>query len=148
MNKLTAGVIINFLVFAIGVCYPIVMLVTWDDNLEPDIVTYRIYYGLQSRNYCTNHDLGMRYTNLLIRVPGTEISNSIYRSTRTNTPVVDFPWTTNNFPAKLYFAATAVNAIGLESDYSPEVELFVKGSEFSPSPPLDFNIFIIGFTNF
>lgn len=69
-------------------------MIEWDANAEPDIAGYRVYFGLQSRQYESVVDVGLA-TQMLI--PALE-------------------------PGRLfYFAVTAYNTDGLESDFSDEV---------------------------
>lgn len=73
-----------------------VMQVTlvWDPNIEPDLEGYKCYYGLDSRNY--------EYTVVV--------------GDQTVCTVTDLE------PGETYyFAVTAYNTVGLESDYSEEV---------------------------
>jgi hypothetical protein len=66
----------------------------WDPNSEPDLAGYRLYYGTASRSYYRT-----------VEVAGG-----------TSVPVADLdPGTT------YYFAVTAYNTAGLESDFSNEV---------------------------
>lgn len=65
----------------------------WDANKEPN-VRYRLYVGTSSRNYHTNYDAGSLTTFAVKNLSAT------------------IPY---------YFAATARNSAGLESDYSNEV---------------------------
>ena len=72
--------------------------VTWDDNTEPDLFVYRVYYGLESRNYIWVVDVGLK----------TE-------------------WNLDHLQSgiKHYFAVTAYDNSFNESDYSDEVSLIV-----------------------
>jgi hypothetical protein len=66
----------------------------WDQNTEPDLAGYKVYYGLSSRNYDSSVDVGNQTTCTLTNLdPGTTY----------------------------YIAATAYNTQGLESDFSNEV---------------------------
>lgn len=65
----------------------------WNKNPESDIAGYRVYYGTTSRTYTTVVNVG-NYTSCLI---------SGLRTNRT-----------------YYFACTAYNTSGLESNYSAE----------------------------
>jgi fibronectin type 3 domain-containing protein len=71
---------------------------TWDANSEPDLTHYIVYWGTESGKYTVNSgNIG------LVTVYTKEI-----------TPPVDSKIT-------YYFAVTAVDTSGLESDYSNEV---------------------------
>lgn len=78
----------------------------WDPNVEPDLAGYRVYYGLGSRNYDHVMEVGKVTTCV---VTGLEQGRTYY------------------------FAATAVNAANLESDYSNEVSAALS---ISNQPPL------------
>ena len=75
----------------------------WDPSTSPDVVDYRIYFGTNSHHYCgaTNAGLNLQHTIVL--------PNS----------------------GRWFFAATAVDANGNESDFSNEVEKDAK-----PEPPV------------
>ena len=66
----------------------------WDQNSEPDIVGYRIYYGQESRSYTNVVDVG-NYTSCVI----ADLEDG----------------------ETYYFAATAYNTDGFESGYSNEI---------------------------
>jgi hypothetical protein len=66
----------------------------WDPNTEPDLAGYRIYYGLLSDQYSFSVDVGNR----------TSYTLSNLESAKT-----------------YYFAATAYDQYGDESDFSDEV---------------------------
>lgn len=71
------------------------IILTWDPNSEPDISHYIVYWGTESGNYTSNSGntgLGTRYER-------------------------DIPDDGQTY----YFAVTAVNEAGLESDFSNEV---------------------------
>jgi hypothetical protein len=71
----------------------------WDQNTEPDLAGYKVYYGLSSRNYDSSFDVGNQTTCTLTDLePGTTY----------------------------YIAATAYNTQGLESDFSNEVTFCVQ----------------------
>ena len=79
---------------------------TWDANPETDIAGYRVYWGLGSRSYTTNATSGL---NLANTVSGLADSTTYY------------------------FAVTAFNTSGLESDFSNEVT--VTTATPRPAPP-------------
>jgi hypothetical protein len=65
----------------------------WDANTETDLAGYKVYVGTASRTYGTPFTIG------------TQTTYSV----------------TNLQPGTYYFAVTALNSSGLESDYSNEV---------------------------
>lgn len=67
---------------------------TWDPSPDPNVTGYRLYYGIAARNY----------TNIIDNGSMTAITVSNMN-----------PCTT------FYFAATAYDGIGMESDYSDEI---------------------------
>jgi len=80
----------------LGVVGPASVSLAWDRNPEADVVGYRIYYGLSSLQYTSSMNVGNLTTGV---VPG--LSNGV-------------PY---------FFAVTALDATGLESDYSSEVSV-------------------------
>ena len=67
---------------------------TWDPNSEPDLAGYRVYYGTKTLTYTNMTDVGSAVN---LAIPGL-------------VPGVTY-----------FFAVTAYNQLGLESDYSLEV---------------------------
>jgi hypothetical protein len=81
----------------------------WDQNSEPDIAGYRIYYGQESRSYTNVVDVG-NYTSCVIA---------------------------NLEDGETYFfAATAYNADACESDYSSEVSHTGSSTNITNEPPV------------
>jgi hypothetical protein len=78
----------------------------WDQNTEPDVAGYRVYYGLGSRNYDHVMEVG-NCTSCV--VTGLEQGRTYY------------------------FAATAVNTAAIESDFSNEVSAALSTSNQPPS---------------
>jgi len=78
----------------------------WDANTEPDLAGYKIYYGVQTRDYPVSIDVGnvTEYT-----IQGQDVY-TVY-----------------------YYAATAYDTDGNESDFSNEV--VYKIDTTSPMPP-------------
>jgi hypothetical protein len=66
----------------------------WDPSPSPDAAGYNVYYGVGSRTYTNKIDVGKATS---VRISGLQ------------------PTT------RYYFAATAYDIAGLESDFSPEV---------------------------
>jgi len=81
----------------------------WDHSPDAGVVGYHIYTGATSRNYTNRTSVG--YTNQ------ASISNL-------------------NDGTKYYFAATAFNSAGLESDYSNEAEYTTPGGNTNPPAAL------------
>lgn len=73
----------------------------WDANPETDIVGYIVYYGSASRNYTNAVNVGNVTTNMVIGL----VDGVTY-----------------------FFAVTAYNTNGLESDFSDEVSCCGVGS--------------------
>ena len=82
----------------------------WDANTEPDISGYKVYFGIESGNYTDSIDVG----NITTATIDSLIEGMTY-----------------------YFAVTAYNEAGLESDYSNEV---VFGVPISNKPPFAENL--------
>jgi fibronectin type 3 domain-containing protein len=70
------------------------VILEWDPNTEPDLDGYRIYYGEASGIYSKNIDIGNTTTCTVVNLERGKT---------------------------YYFAATAYNILGLESDFSTEV---------------------------
>ena len=77
----------------------------WDPNAEPDLAGYRVYYGLGSRNYDKVMEVGSSTSCV---VTGLEQGRTYY------------------------FAATAVNAANVESDFSNEVSAALSTTNQAP----------------
>jgi hypothetical protein len=82
----------------------------WSPSPDTNVVGYRVYYGVASRTYTNMVDVGAA-TN-------ATISGLVEGST-------------------YYFAATAYNILGLESDYSAEVFYTVPGGPVNQPPTLN-----------
>ena len=81
----------------------------WDPSPDPNVTGVNVYYGVQSRGY----------TNFLILGNTTSVSISNLAS-----------------GSIYYFAATTVNAVGLESDFSDEASYFAPPAT-NQAPTLD-----------
>jgi hypothetical protein len=80
---------------------------SWDGNSEPDIAGYKVYHGTASRAYTVTRDAGN---------------------------VITYKITGLTYGQMYYFAVTALDTQGLESDYSNEV--FTDGvTGFKPGAP-------------
>jgi len=99
MKKLRISHSLSFCVFFIFLVIPSLagaasVKLAWDPSTEEDLAGYKIYYGYDSRNYNTSIDVGKTTT---FQVTGLEYDQTYY------------------------FAVTAYNTSGLESDYSNEI---------------------------
>jgi hypothetical protein len=83
--------------------------IEWDPNPEPDVVSYKVYHGTDSRAY--------GFTNEVANSTQCVISNL-------------------QIEATYYFAVTAINLSGLESDFSEELRYSAieEGIEADVSP--------------
>ncbi|MFO1477825.1 MAG: Ig-like domain-containing protein [Verrucomicrobiota bacterium] len=82
----------------------------WDASSDTNVVGYRVYYGVASRTY----------TNMV------DVGNT---TTATITNLAD--------GTTYYFAATAYNGVGLESDYSNESAYTTPGGAGNTAPTLN-----------
>lgn len=80
----------------------------WDSSADPSVVGYKVYYGVGTRNYTNSVSAGSATT--------LTVSNLVVGTT-------------------YYFAATAYDTNGIESDYSTEV----SGSVALPNQPPTLN---------
>jgi hypothetical protein len=94
---LTITVLVTFVIipsYSIQKAHAAEITLAWDQNSEPDIAGYRIYYGQESRSYTNVVDVG-NYTSCVI----ADLEDG----------------------ETYYFAATAYNTEGYESGYSNEI---------------------------
>jgi hypothetical protein len=82
----------------------------WSPSPDTNVVGYRVYYGVASRTYTNMVDVGA-VTNATI---GGLVEGKTY-----------------------YFAATAYNILGLESDYSAEISYTIPGGSVNQAPTLN-----------
>ncbi|TFG38142.1 MAG: hypothetical protein E4H46_00355, partial [Desulfobacterales bacterium] len=87
---------------------------SWTPNSEANLAGYKIYYGTASRNYSTSEDVG----------------NPAPVDGKITATLTGF-----NAGGTYYFAATAYDTDGFESDYSTEVVWTAPASD----PPPDVN---------
>lgn len=80
--------------------------VLWDPNTEPDLAGYRVYYGTSSRNYSVMIDVG--------NVTSCQINNLTQG-------------------VRYFFAVTAYDTAGNESDFSEEVSTLILGDRTPPT---------------
>ena len=78
---------------------------TWDDNHDPDLAGYRIYYGKATRNYSCHHDVGRMTHHTIV---GLEAGMTYY------------------------FAATAYDSYGNESGFSEELVYRIQPANHPP----------------
>jgi fibronectin type 3 domain-containing protein len=108
MKNITNKVVLLFTLFVAILIGPKINAASvglaWDANTEPDLAGYKVYYGTASRNYTNTVTLGL--------VTTYTVTNVFYDITT-------------------YFAVTAFNSAGLESEFSNEVSATVA----TPQPP-------------
>lgn len=98
---------------------PVWVQLAWDASTDASVTGYRLWYGVASRNYTNTLDVQNKTT-------GT-ISN-LLASTR------------------YYFAATAYNAAGLESDWSAEINYLTPDQPRPTNAPAQLHIGTNGIT--
>ncbi len=86
---------------------------SWLQNTEPNLSGYKIYYGTASRTYTSNLDIGLL----------TPVNGRIHGTVTGLTTGTTY-----------YFAATAYNSEGNESDYSDEI-VYTVAAAGSTTPP-------------
>ena len=92
--------ILLFLICSTTQLFPADISLAWDASVTPGVVGYKVYYGNASRTYITNIPIG---TQTAYTVTG--LANGTY-----------------------YFAVTAFDAAGNESDFSNEVSQVIGSS--------------------
>ena len=88
------------IVLTCAVTFAQTVKVKWHLNTEEDLAGYKVYYGLQSRNYFESVNSG----NVTQQIINNLLTDTLY-----------------------YFAVTAYDKSGNESDYSAEVQFKIKG---------------------
>ncbi|HHN65661.1 MAG TPA: fibronectin type III domain-containing protein, partial [Nitrospirae bacterium] len=96
---------------SITVSFAYTVTLSWDANTESDLAGYKVYYGTSSRNYTETIDVGNTTTYQI-----TGLSEGTY-----------------------YFAVTAYDTSGNESDYSEEVSKSFIQENQPPSVSLTAN---------
>lgn len=100
--------LITALAFLCSLANAATVKLIWDRNPEPDVIGYRVYTGNSSRSYDR------------IESAGNDVMFSVTNLVLGQT---------------YYFAVTAVNSAGLESDYSNEVVYTVPSKPSAPANP-------------
>lgn len=100
MNRILVVLFTVFVFCLPQYCYSTTF--SWLPNKEKTLKGYKIHYGKESRSYDFTINVGK---------PPTDKDGRVYYD-------LDF-----SLPGKWYFAATAYDVNGAESDYSDEVEL-------------------------
>lgn len=88
-----------FLLLLFGILPGRAAVLEWDPNPEANVIGYNVYWGLATRTYSSN---------IMVLAPLTTAT------------------ITNLHTGTNYFAVTAIDDLGLESDFSDEVWLLVK----------------------
>ena len=88
-----------------GVAHAFQVTLAWDANYEPDLAGYKVHYGMISRNYEFNVDIGK---NESVVISGLVMGKTYY------------------------FAVTAYDLDQNESDFSTEITYKVHGFKSSP----------------
>ena len=105
-------ILIVVMVFLADFAYAATVRLSWDNNTEPDLAGYIVYYGTSSRSYMEYFDAGLT----------------------TSVDVVDLTAATPYF-----FAVTAYDTSGNESSFSSEAYIFIpaEDGEILPDADLD-----------
>jgi hypothetical protein len=88
------SILVLLLFFWIGSAHSAQVTLAWDPNTDPDLAGYRIHYGLLSDQYSSSVDVGNQTSYTVVSLEGGKT---------------------------YYFAATAYDQAGYESDFSNEV---------------------------
>jgi len=94
--------VVLYLLILSGTVFSAVINVSWDNNTETDLDGYRVYYGLSSRDYGHIFNAGKENT---VEIQGLEEGRTYY------------------------FAVTAYDTSGNESDYSIEKSLSIPSGQ-------------------
>jgi len=107
---LTITVLVTFFIlpsYSIQKAHAAEITLAWDQNSEPDIAGYRIYYGQESHSYTNVVDIGKHTSCVIADLEDGET---------------------------YYFAATAYNTDGFESGYSNEISNGEPGTTPDQAP--------------
>lgn len=123
MNRTVLLAVAALLASALVVLAGRSVILAWDANPEPDIAGYRIYGGPSSGVYTNVFDTLSNVTGMVLTLEGY--------APPTNYPgFAQRTWPSNEFWYPTFFAATAYNTSGLESDFSNEISFMA-----TPPPP-------------
>lgn len=103
-------VLIISIVFLADFAYAESVRISWDSNSESDLEGYVVYYGTVSHSYTQSIDVGLT----------------------TDVDITDLSAETAYF-----FAVTAYDTSGNESDYSEEVSVYIPGEDDTSIPDTD-----------
>ena len=133
LNYRTKLICLFVCLFSLGV---VAATLEWDANCSPDTAGYKVYYGT---NTLIRTNVVASYTDdcgvlqpTRTNIYHTSFTESIVLSGRTNTSLR----ITNLLPSiTYYFAVTAFDTGGLESDFSDEVSYTPTNMVNNPSAP-------------
>ncbi len=98
-------ILASIIIFSSALALSAQVTLAWDPNTEEDLAGYKLYYGFESGNYVYNIDVGNQTTHTV-----TDLEPN-----RTH-----------------YFAATAYDTNGTESDFSEEITSLVPSGNMPP----------------
>ncbi len=101
-GRLIAGIVGIFLLTSVSLVFSASVTVSWDANTEVDLEGYKVYYGLESRNYSEVLDVGN--------------ANSVAFSEL-------------NADQTYFFSVTAYDLTGNESPFSDEVSAAITATD-------------------
>lgn len=99
---LSISLLLALCILPLTAAYAADVTLAWDPNTEPGIAGYKIYWGLSSGNYTGSQDIG---NNTSVTITGLDEGKTYY------------------------FAATAYNGDGVESDFSSPISYTVPFSD-------------------
>ena len=95
----------SFIIFSYTAALSAQVELAWDPNTEQDLAGYKLYYGFESGNYIYSIDVGNQASYLISDLEPNRIH---------------------------YFAATAYDTNGNESDFSEEITTLVSSGDMPP----------------